>query len=108
MIKATAAKTRPFQTLIWDSCVRYSFPAGAPPRLPSRRSPTRAITDCSSLSQDDKGLAEARAGDGEVHGADDRHDQHLGPDDIEAGSPVEDSLGEADEMRRGEDLHDVL
>src|SRR5208282_1715400 len=68
----------------------------------------RAITDCSSLSQDDKGLAEAHAGDGEVHGADDRHDEELGPDDIEAGRPIENGLGEADEMRRGKDLHGVL
>jgi hypothetical protein len=65
-------------------------------------------TDESSLLKNDQRPAETHARDGEVHGADDGHDEQFRPDNIDAGRPVEDGLGEADKMRRGEDLHAVL
>ena len=65
-------------------------------------------TDESSLLKNDQRAAETHARDGEVHGADDRHDEQFRPDNIDAGCPVEDGLSEADEMRRAKDLHETL
>lgn len=60
-----------------------------PPTLGASRSPINA-----SL-KDDKGPMEAHSGNGEVNRADDRHDEEFGPDNIEAGRPIENGLGES-------------
>ena len=65
-------------------------------------------TDESSLLKNDQRAAETHARDGEVHGADDRHDEQFRPDNIEASRPIEDGLSEVNKMRCGEDLHGVL
>jgi len=58
--------------------------------------------------KDDKHSAEAHSRDGEIHGADVRHHERHGQDDVEASRARENGLTEAYEMRRGKDLHSVV
>ena len=63
----------------------------------ARANVPRSLT---TLLKYDKHSGEAHSRDGEIHGADNRHHEELGPGDVEGGRAREDELREAYEMRR--------